>query len=116
MSSLRKRFGIGIGLLLAASVVLQSLAISSARSSIGDDGLSSQPSLTVPTILSTLATFCVASAIILVLGIVALLVIDEAYLRKLEIDADAEEWESGEPGSSDEGGAVPAYGSDPELL
>jgi hypothetical protein len=116
VSSLRKAFGIGIGLLLAASVVLHLLAISTARSSIGDDGLSSQPDLAVPTVLSTLATFCSSSAVVLVLGIVALLVIDAALLRKLEIDAFGPEGESGESGDSGDGRAVPAYGSDPELL
>ena len=116
MGSLRKAFGVGIGLLLAASVVLQLLAVTTARSSIGDDGLSSQPDLAVPTVLSTLATFCAGSAVVLVLGIVALLVIDAAFLRKLEIDAFGPEGDSGEPAGSGEGRAVPAYGSDPELL
>jgi hypothetical protein len=122
VGSLRKAFGIGIGLLLVASVVLQLMAVSTARSSIGSDGLSSQPDLAVPTVLSTLATFCSESAVVLVLGIVALLVIDSALLRKLEIDAFGAEGESGEPGDSDEPGAsgdgqaAPAYGSDPELL
>jgi hypothetical protein len=116
MGSLRKGFGIGIGLLLVASVVLQLTAVSTARSSIGSDGLSSQPDLAVPTVLSTLATFCAGSAVVLVLGIVALLVIDAAFLRKLEIDAFGPEGESGESGASGDGRAAPAYGSDPELL
>jgi hypothetical protein len=116
MGSLRKAFGVGIGLLLAASVVLQLLAVTTARSSIGDDGLSSQPDLAVPTVLSTLATFCAGSAVVLVLGIVALLVIDAALLRKLEIDAFGPEGESAESSGNADGGVVPAYGSDPELL
>ncbi len=116
MSSLRKAFGIGIGALLVASVVLHLLAISTARSSIGDDGLSTQPDYAVPTLLSTLATFCTSAALVLLLGVVALLVIDAAFLRKLEIDAFGPEGESGESGDSGDGRAVPAYGSDPELL
>jgi len=116
MGSLRKAFGVGIALLLAASVVLQLLAVTTARSSIGQDGLSSQPDLAVPTVLSTLATFCAGSAVVLVLGIVALLVIDAALLRQLEIDAFGPEGESAEASGNAEGGVVPAYGSDPELL
>lgn len=116
MGSLRKGFGIGIGLLLAASIVLHVLAIATAQASYPGDGTIEQPSYAVPTLLSTLATFCTSAALVLVLGIVALLVIDAAFLRKLEIDAFGPEGDNGESGDSGEGGAVPAYGSDPELL
>ena len=116
MGSLRKAFGVGIGLLLVGSVVLHMLAISTAQASYPGDGTIQQPSLTIPTLLSTLATFCTLAALVLLLGIVALLVIDAALLRQLEIDAFGPEGESAEASGNAEGGVVPAYGSDPELL
>ena len=110
MGSLRARFAFAIVVALAGAVILQVLAVNSARSSIGEDGLGSQPSLVVPTVLSSLGTFCVWTAGALALGIVATFVIDEAFVRRYEIDAIAE------GDDSSDGGAVPAYGSDPERL
>jgi ABC-type phosphate transport system permease subunit len=109
MSSLRMRFWVLIGATLVAAVALQLLAVNAAQGWTASDGVG-QPGLVVPTILSTLATFCVATAIALVLGIVALYVIDEVYRHRTATAADVEGTES----TADDGPA--AYGSDPELL
>ena len=113
MYSLRVRFGVLAVVLLAAAVILQLLAIDNARSSLAGDGTLTQPSLAVPTVLTTLATFCAGVAVVLVAGIVAIYVIDEVYGRKVEIEA------TGEGDDSDHGddvGELSAYGSDPETL
>jgi hypothetical protein len=69
-----------------------------------------QPSLVVPTVLTALASFCLWASGALVLGVVATFVVDEAFVRRYEIDAIAE------GGSGRDTDAAPAYGSDPELL
>jgi hypothetical protein len=97
-----------IGAMLALSVILQLAAVESARSSLSGDGVMTQPSLAVPTVLTTLATFCVSVAVVLVVGIVATYVVD-LYLPRLADDT----------GDGDGGGAgagLAAYGSDPERL
>jgi hypothetical protein len=94
-----------IGAMLALSVVLQIAAVENARSSLSGDGVMSQPSLTVPTVLSTLATFCVSVAVVLAVGIVATYVVDLYVPRRAdEDDADRAVEE------------LAAYGSDPETL
>jgi hypothetical protein len=104
---MRQRFGVTAAVLLVLAVALQIVAINLATGS-AEDGFV-QPSYLVPTLLQTLTTFCVASAIVLVVGIVASLVVDEALVRRLEVDAAAE-------GEADDSGQLAAYGSDPETL
>ena len=109
MYSLRARFGMLVGAMLALSVVLQIAAVENARASLSGDGVMSQPSLTVPTVFSTLATFCVSVAVVLVVGIVATYVVD-LYLPRVAVDATADE---ADRLATDE---LAAYGSDPERL
>jgi len=113
MYSLRARFGVLAGVLLAAAVILQLLAIDNARSSLAGDGTLTQPSLAVPTVLTTLATFCAGVAVVLVAGIVALYVVDEVCGRRVGIAATVEGDDSDH---GDDVGELSAYGSDPETL
>ena len=131
VDALRRRFGILVGVALVAAVAFQVLAISVARAWYTGDGTITQPSYAVPTVLTTLGTFCVGVAVVLVLGIVATYVIEAAFAPGLDLDA-GEGGVGGVGGAGGAGGAgvggeggrgaggerdeIAAYGSDPETL
>ena len=114
---LRTRLAVGAAVLVVVAIGLQVLAIKLATGAIDGEGVVA-PSYVVPTILTTLSSFSVACGAALVLGYVALLVVDEALVRRLEVEAIAEgdDDESADGVERGEGDALPAYGTDPERL
>jgi hypothetical protein len=95
-STLRERLGRGAAVALVVGVVLHGLASylaysSAFRSSVGISESSAATPATVLAVFSALGTFAIATAVVMVAGIVASSVIEEGLERRLWMDADLDD-------------------------